>query len=131
METVESFAARVLAHTGLPLAAIPDGEDADLICGSIACARGGSTVVLVDHSHQDEGGTDWYRRAVVVGRTDDLPPAWKDATGTIGHGESFKAGIRAGLEGAVEAVLAGAADSGCSEDEYGMYVAVKAIQAIL
>lgn len=85
METTASFAARVLAHTGLSIADIPDGEETDLLGGSIACTRGGTTVVLIEHAHQDSDGTGWYRRAVVVGRSDDLPRARRGATGCIGE----------------------------------------------
>lgn len=81
METIESFANRALAHTGLDLADIPDGDENDLLCGSIACRRGAATVVLVDHIYQDDDGVDWYARAVCVGRTEDLPPAREGAEG--------------------------------------------------
>ena len=85
METTASFAARVLAHTGLSIADIPDAPAEEMLSGSIACARGGTTVVLIEHAHQDSDGTDWYRRAVVVGRTADLPRARRGATGCIGE----------------------------------------------
>lgn len=84
MESAASFAARTLARTGLTLAQIPDGVPEDMLCGSIACRSPHGTVVLVDHTHQDEDGYDIYARAVIVERGPLLPPADPAATGLLG-----------------------------------------------
>lgn len=85
MEISSSFTARATIRTGLPFASIPDGVESDLTVGSTVCRRGSTAVVLVGHSHQDADGTNWYRRAVVVGRTADLPRPRRDATGLLGE----------------------------------------------
>jgi hypothetical protein len=90
MESVESFSARVIEHTGLSLASIPDAPPEELLGGSISCRRGDTFVVLKDPSYQLEDGTTIYSRSVVVGRSADLPLWGGDGDGRI---ESERRGL--------------------------------------
>ena len=82
-ETAESFAARVFGRVGLRPDQIPDAPADVMIGGSIACSSPHGTVVLVDHTHQDDSGVDYYARCVMVDRGAELAPASAGATGTI------------------------------------------------
>lgn len=68
METAHDFAVRVLALTGYPLAALPDGEGEDLLGGSIVARRGATYVVTYGYE-SSRVATD-YR---VIDREGDLP----------------------------------------------------------
>jgi len=76
VETPESFCGRVLARTGVALAAIPDVPPEALMSGQILCARGRTRVVTVGEpvTREDaDGEYEAYTSFGVVERDDDLP----------------------------------------------------------
>ena len=76
IETPESFCDRVLARTGVALAAIPDVAPEALLSGQILCARGRTRIVTVGEpvTRKDaDGEYEAYTSFGVVERDNDLP----------------------------------------------------------
>ena len=76
------FILHIINKTGLRPHQIPDGDGADLHEGLIAETHEGTALVLLDPVGNTDGWTE-YRRAVLVGRTPDLPPWDGESAGTI------------------------------------------------
>jgi hypothetical protein len=76
---------RVLARTGLPLTAMPDGDESDLLGGCIAVQSPHGTVMLVDFVGEDDEGSAIYARAVVVGRSEEWPSWDGSSRGLLGQ----------------------------------------------
>ena len=75
LEPADTFAARVLAHTGVELHEMPDlPADAHLVPGPIVARRGRTTVYAVTDYPIGDGEPE-VLGYVVDGRTDDLPAA--------------------------------------------------------
>lgn len=82
-ESASSLVHRIFIATGLRPEQIPDAPGEAMLGGSIVARRGNSVVVLTEYCGQDDTGADNYGRAVIVGRSADLPPALPGATGVM------------------------------------------------
>lgn len=68
-ESLENFVRRVEEAAGQPIALIPTTTDASVLYeGPVACTSSHGTLVLVDHTGQDEDGYDLYRSSVLLVR---------------------------------------------------------------
>lgn len=84
-ESPDDFAQRIFQMIGLRVEEIPDAkkDDPRLTGGYRVTRTPHGTLYLLEHIYQDLDGIDHYRRAVLVGRSTELPLALLGADGAL------------------------------------------------